>query len=1431
MFELIFSLVVLAIQEAAAPAPPVAAPVAATAPVTPEETAALQLRLQEARRALAFAPAKAELATLVARITDEALARQLASDAADFLAEASLFSQLVARIEDAAHQGQPLRWPDGDLVVSGADLDGVTLTREGVVAKKPWASFPPSLTFPFLVTLPLAPGERVELARFAFWRDLDPAAIEQLHVALMADPAQKERIDALLAKERGEATPNGGYEWHRTAFLPAAEVNRRRALEALAVRLEQALADGAPLRLDEVIAAPAGAIDAFAPRLATATDRVVVELAQLYEEPRDWLQSYRQSSSLRRQRLFQIDAWQPIATAALDLISKYDKPQQPQVDEFRKQLAEKAKLYAQLRKNDEIAFARLDPRAAEALLARFERLEPALAALLDYRRAWHGEVADPFPAVSPQGAKVHVLPGRTGAGLEEVLFALVHWKAGRVLSFLQRAEELLRADLSPWERIVLRDFEWDALDLYNARALTSADPEEYANYVATNEYRRTLLLAPFELDERLVVAARGHSQEMKDLQYFGHDSPTDKLRTPSDRVRVAGYGGGAGENCYAGGGGGRGAFEAWYHSPGHHRGMVSAGPHLGVGADTTHGLWTQNFAGTDWGWRRWFPTLTFEQQQAIETALAKLARTKHDTCRDELEALLELGSKALPAISRALTTARTDVAAEKRGYATRLARALAVSAVTEGIPQASDLAVETLLELLEDSSSVVRGEANLALLHVTAKSFGFGANLESPARAAAVKRWRDWWKGAREEFTPRLETKPEEIEAFDAASPLASGKKRQSPDAPIKVFSPEERFALARRLGGSRQTEAAVAQALDWLVRHQSANGSFGAQGFATRCRGEACSGAGAYDFDVGLTGMSLLALIHGGSTIELGPHQDAVKRGLDFLVSRLQDHGKFTTTSGWYMYQHALATQALAEGYGTSGDPFLKQAAQRAVDFLIFAQHPDLGGWRYEARTDADTSVTGWVVLALVAAHDARLKVAGFRGAREWIERVTEPAYYRVGYQQPLDFATQEPRLTAVGMVCRQALGTPSNHPALTVGKEWCLRQLPRAEYTDLYFAYYATLALFQIGGDSWQRWNDALVPALLQRIHKQNEGCKRGSFDSQGAHQEYGGRVYATAMSALMLEVNYRYDKFPDVRSLSVTGSLADLAKPLLAKFGGGGSEVERAVAMRRIEEELGTSAQAPLMQLLRSSGDLVARQDAAEVLAHVATSSILTDLLGLLDEPDATVQERLFRAVGRAAHPDCIPDLAHRLADERVHVRRFAARTLGQLGSIAALAPLIARQTIEPDGGVKEEIARAMRALSNRSAIDMLLDEAGFLSTEPARRADVREGLRLLDAHALPARIAAAKASEPERYAAVLAALRENGRRALVPLLLVCLELEEAQARAWADELLVALAGRSQAFDANAAERLRKEAVARWRAWWKSAQEALAPTDESS
>ena len=66
------------------------------------------------------------------------------------------------------------------------------------------------------------------------------------------------------------------------------------------------------------------------------------------------------------------------------------------------------------------------------------------------------------------------------------------------------------------------------------------------------------------------------------------------------------------------------------------------------------------------------------------------------------------------------------------------------------------------------------------------------------------------------------------------------------PENPYVQRSPETRQALLDRLGGSRETEAAVAGALRWLADHQSADGRWDADGFDADC-GE-CGDCAKYD-------------------------------------------------------------------------------------------------------------------------------------------------------------------------------------------------------------------------------------------------------------------------------------------------------------------------------------------------------------------------------------------------------------------------------------------------------------------------------------------------------------------------------------------------------------------------------------------------------
>ena len=78
------------------------------------------------------------------------------------------------------------------------------------------------------------------------------------------------------------------------------------------------------------------------------------------------------------------------------------------------------------------------------------------------------------------------------------------------------------------------------------------------------------------------------------------------------------------------------------------------------------------------------------------------------------------------------------------------------------------------------------------------------------------------------------------------------------------------------------------------------------------------------------------------------------------------------------------------------------------------------------------------------------------------------------------------------------------------------------------MYYWYYASLALFQYDGPSgnvWKQWNEPMKDALVKNQQTPSSGCKNGSWEPVGRWCGEGGRVYATAINALTLEVYYRY------------------------------------------------------------------------------------------------------------------------------------------------------------------------------------------------------------------------------------------------------------------------------------------------------------------
>jgi len=363
----------------------------------------------------------------------------------------------------------------------------------------------------------------------------------------------------------------------------------------------------------------------------------------------------------------------------------------------------------------------------------------------------------------------------------------------------------------------------------------------------------------------------------------------------------------------------------------------------------------------------------------------------------------------------------------------------------------------------------------------------------------------------------------------DIAPELALGAPALALDLPMETVVPEgiypqrapdARRDLVERMGGSEQTEASVALALEWLARHQQPDGSWTGRDFP---HADEQGGEAQFDFDYALTGLALMAFLGADHThMEDGPYRDVVERGVRWLVEHQGEDGDLRL--GETMYSQGIATIALAEAHAMTGDPTLVDPVRRAVAYIEGARNDDEGGWRYEAGQPGDTSVLGWQVMALTSAKRAGIFVdpQNFENADEFLDDVAHPIDEGLyAYQAGMEPAVP---MTAEAMFIRQLLGDPIRSARMRQSADYIAEELPDwDEDANTYSWYYTTLALYQYGGNHWERWNAALVPELL--ASQRTDGRATGSWDPEDRWSNIGGRVYQTAICALTLEVYYRY------------------------------------------------------------------------------------------------------------------------------------------------------------------------------------------------------------------------------------------------------------------------------------------------------------------
>ena len=1272
-------------------------------------------------------------------------------------------------------------------------------------------------------------ASELQLARFCALHSLEAEVEEALARARELDPATKDESDRLLAQVRGEELPRGGYFRYRGRFVPLEQRDREQALDEA---LERVALAGPPDILESFRPSQEAAnLAEFERRfggrggdlLRDAAESLRAALLEEYAAVRGWLPSYAKQPSLRHNLLDRLDLMAAPRREMRNLIARYDKPQQPEVDDFRRTLEGLYKRYEELLSIDSRALNGIGVDRAQLRLESIRCREEALAAVDRYLSEYDSSglpAAEVAPPPEADSTGRHLLPGRRQSGLEDSLWIMLHFAAGHDVETMSRCDELLtqRNSLTRWERMLVDQLRADAVERYNDSCASSLDLDERFFMQFLNRYRRVLGLSPFEIEERCNVASRKHSREMVDLGYFGHISPVARNRTPTDRVRLEGYGGGVGENCLAGRCDGRAAFEAWYHSPGHHRNLVSGGPHLGVGATRDHAMWTMVAGGADLAWRVLHRSAgPAEQRRLAELAASVAESLAAGAITEEVRrALFAAVPQVLPAFARLAFAASNDGASPHReSWPTLISLIIDADAPTEWRPL-QIAAVAALIDGMEwDSKLKVRALAWTLVNPLLGETFAYDPKAPPGPRRLAVIEIRKFW----EEVGQFRYRQGSAAEARERSRP--AGRKGDGPslEAPLKLLSARERLTLARQYGGGNDTEKAVERGLRWLARVQDSDGAWRARSFATvdqRFRGhEKSLGQGNAEWEVGMTGLALLAFVSAGNTTEQGDHHETVARGAQFLLERIIDYGKFETTSSHYMYNHAIATQALCELYAYTADRRIGIGAQLCLDYLAYAQHQLSGGWRYVANEAGDMSVTGWVVMALNSGYKARLDVSGFRGALRFLGSVTWPGYFRIGYTHRKDGGTV--RLGAVGMLCRLFLEAKKEDSQVLLNAWRIKRALPGQTSIDFYYWYYATLGLFQLGGDFWKEWNEALVPELLRLQNTEGRSPFNGSWPPQGEWSNVGGRIYQTALGVLMLTTYYRYDRLRSPRVVPFTGDAGKQLKPYIDQIRNAEDEVVQSVAARRMADLFGTAAASELFRLLRDEQEgKEFRRRLAFLLVDCVGGNHEAALLALLEkEQDELVAEAIVRALEGVGSEISVKLLVGYLDHEVRELRAHAARTLGMIGDAGAAAAIAKRLDLEQDDWCKSLMNAALTRLSHRKEIDLFVKDA--LKAGSADRLRVLSGLDLLESGGVARFLNQTKEKEPRLYQRALQSVAEHRQAAAVPLLMILLESEDRDTRAESLKLLKILTGQDLQFDADKPLEDRQAALVRWQAWW--------------
>jgi hypothetical protein len=274
-----------------------------------------------------------------------------------------------------------------------------------------------------------------------------------------------------------------------------------------------------------------------------------------------------------------------------------------------------------------------------------------------------------------------------------------------------------------------------------------------------------------------------------------------------------------------------------------------------------------------------------------------------------------------------------------------------------------------------------------------------------------------------------------------------------------------------------------------------------------------------------GVTGLGLMVFLASGEDPNYGQYSNHIRRALRNIISAQDANTGFLGSS---MYHHGFGMLGLAEAYGaidernlwpeTSGKSqrSIGQSLELAVRAAITSQKRNsLGAWRYSpSGNDADTSVSGSVLVGLLAARNAGIEVPdeSIDKAIAYYKSMTSPSG-QVAYAGIGGFDESLARISIGTLVYAIARRKDLPQYKATIGYlKGRLEQPVQGGWVE-YTRYYQAQALFQGDVEAWEKWNKLLIRQLKQL--QAPDGSFRGQF----------GAPLSTSMSLLALALNYRF------------------------------------------------------------------------------------------------------------------------------------------------------------------------------------------------------------------------------------------------------------------------------------------------------------------